>query len=142
MRGSKNYYKSVLGPYLDTIRALYNILKKKFDDQEAKILAIPLVLGSEYGAGDGLAGFILEHFTGDYIEEFFKILREKGIWKTKRKVTRWGFKLEVLSILRKADFGDEEINNALRELHRVSVSGGRYTPSFLKKATEKSGGEK
>lgn len=105
----------------------------------AKYMATWLWLSAEYGAGDALAGYIImmkcaRTDVAKEIEGVRKILRKLGVKKlpdikVTEYVTFWIFWDKVA---KEADFGDWTINNALRELHEMAASGGRYRSSWLK----------
>jgi len=118
--------------YGDKIKALAEILMRKFSKREAALLSFIFILSSWYGAGDAMAGWILTKIKQDLINEFFRILEKRGIWRRPKHVSPHSLWIHALDIAEKADFKDKKINKALRELVDHSRTGGRYTPSFLK----------
>jgi len=134
---SEKYHSSILEIYVPKIKPLFELLKKKFDENDARIIATITVLAAEYGAGDALAGLILLKVPQEVINKFFAALEEKKIWKKPEHISKHMLWAYALDICRKADFGDEEINNAMRDLGWLALTGGRYTPSFIKKYNKK-----
>lgn len=127
--------------YIEMIRPLKEMLfkwidKKRPDSPEdrkkkwAYAFAKILVWASEYGAGDPLAGLLLRRVPPDAIRHLHNTLTELGV-KNLPKPGSFAW-LYLMDLIEHADFGDEELNNALRELARMAKSGGRYIPSFIK----------
>lgn len=77
-----------LEPYREKILELYNQLKEKLGEEDAKIPAILFVLANEYGDGDAWAGLVLGKVKQENIDEFVEIMVRHGILEKKpRKKT-------------------------------------------------------
>ena len=95
----------------------------------AKALAQLFVLAAEYGAGDALAGVILTSYDRrETVENVHRVLSTLGV-RNLPSPDR-SLRLYLWDVMERADFGDEEVNNIMRELNKMAVTGGRYTPSL------------
>ena len=125
--------------YEDEIEALSEILygyvsRRKPDAPEdarkgaARFVAAVLVLAASWGAGDALAGHLLRKAGRRAAERLHAILSALGV----RGLPKPGEPdVYCWKVMESADFGDEEVNEAVRELRRMGLSGGSYRPSFL-----------
>lgn len=94
----------------------------------ATALAAACILSAEYGAGDALAGYMLSRIGNDSAtaHRIVEVLGKLGVKNLPKPRLTVAF--TCLSIMREADFGDEELNKMMRELYRFALTGGRYTP--------------
>jgi len=128
-------------PYAEMVESLKEIILKWLDrvasdrpkekrERFAEGFATLLILSAEWGAGDALAGWLLRHARVDKkkLYEVLKSLGVKNLPEPRGVLYMW-----LWDVMEKADFGDEELNEALRELNGLSRSGGRYIPKFMKK---------
>jgi len=124
--------------YEEWYRAVEKVLARKFPSKIASALAKLFVLSAHWGAGDALAGMWIKQFDVKYPDlkkRILKRFKEFGI-EMFDKWERLPLWMMLLEIAEKADFKDEEINKAMRELNKYAASGGRYIPEFLKRGDE------
>jgi len=124
--------------YLRYINSLSEKLKKYIErrrpdipedvrDKTAKFLATVFYLCEEWGAGDALAGMIINNNIGAREFETLKtILEGLGVRNLPPTANLSGTRacIYVWDVLRSADFGDEEINQIARALEYLGKSGG------------------
>ena len=98
----------------------------------AKFLATLLVLGAEYGAGDALAGYLLNNTSKDLIGKIHRVLRDVlkvGNLPSSSWMSKAGYAMSLL----RAEWPDPEVAEAVKELERMSLSGGSYVPKFMRR---------
>lgn len=139
-------------PYMDRIERITPVFMRvvrerlpRLDqgraEKLAKSLAMVCLLSAEYGAGDALAGYLLQQLfparkTLDVLPRVLENLGGHNL--PKRPTSVW---LYCTRVMAEASFGDEELDNLLRGLNRMALSGGRYEPEILKpqKNSDKTG---
>ena len=126
--------------YEEKIRSVQPVVKRWLDkvvpdrpenvrNEFAKFLATLLVLGAEYGAGDALAGLLLNNTSKDLIGKVHKVLRDVlkvGNLPSFPRMSKTGYAMSLL----RAEWPDPEVAEVVKELERMSLSGGSYVPKF------------
>lgn len=123
--------EKLAGILLRWIRQRRPDLPEELARRVAMALAMACVLAAEYGAGDAFAGYLLEHMdAATRVGDLRRVLLDLGVRNVPEP--RWRLYIYCIEVMKRADFGDPEVNKAMRQLYDMALSGGRLVPDFMK----------